>query len=331
MNSILNKVYIIGNNHSSNKTKKLIKTLKPIEVNRWKQIKENNLCDNKINNITTSTCGLICSNKMIINWLTHYRLWKHIVKKEEDRVLILEDSAILTKNFKKKLEKLWNQVPHDWDIIYLGCQGSCGNTTTTDTYYKLMNMSNKDVDNNLIKPCFPLGLYAYIISYEGAKKLVEHENFKKVGYKLDYYLANHITKSDNFNAYAFIPPLSKKIDKIPKIKYHEILDPLVTNIKHTNDTGLSDILNTEVAFYRYQQISITYYSIIIAIVALLVGFLGDKKLKNIFMVSIFFIQLFEMGITKTNGSKLKTLTFELICTCIFYIMGYKLKQIRHSD
>ena len=68
--------------------------------------------------------------------LSHINLWKKAKKNGDKMFIVLEDDCILKSNFKGKLNKLIEEAPKNWDIIYLG--GS--------------NLKGKKISENLMKP-----------------------------------------------------------------------------------------------------------------------------------------------------------------------------------
>lgn len=315
MDKLIKKSYIIIKSGEKKKLRTITKNYKNtgLELKKWNKIDNNKLDDNKIEDLTTTSCNYLCSPKTIANWLSHYKLWKHIVKNEEDRVLILEDDTYPTKGFKKKLLRFWDKLPADWDLIYLGCSGTCKNDTATDIFYKITSgRSNTKVDRHIIKPGYPTGFYGYILSYEGAKKLIKNENFKKVHNEIDKHFANNIINTSNFNVYAFTPQLIFKNNNNNSMETHVIGNPI----------GESNAL-----YYRPLDINISYFSVILMLIGLLVGMFGTNKMKSNFLVTSIILQLFEIAYTKTSIRKLKTLIVEVILICVFYAVGIKIKKL----
>jgi GR25 family glycosyltransferase involved in LPS biosynthesis len=240
---------------------------------------------------------------MVINWATHYNLWTNIVKKKEDRILILSDNVKLIKNFNNKLQRYWNQVPSDWDMVYLGCNGSCGNSSCTDTYYKIFHLdSNEDISSNLIKPCAPLGLYGYIITYDGAKKIINNKNIKKANFNLDNSLVKYIM-NNNFTPYAFIPQLVYERKRRSKIKDHNIIDPIL-NVNYKKRSTISELLNDQLVYIRSLNINITYYSLLLSVIALIIGYQNRFRIRSIGITILITIILFELGYSKTNDNSI---------------------------
>ena len=92
--------------------------------------------------------------------LSHYYLWKKIVDEKIPVTMILEDDAInVHPQFEKKVVNYYNSLPKDWDIFLLGFwlnKGTNGKQINTNIY---------SVDNFVL-------LHSYLITYEGAKKLL---------------------------------------------------------------------------------------------------------------------------------------------------------------
>jgi GR25 family glycosyltransferase involved in LPS biosynthesis len=117
--------------------------------------------------------------------LSHMGAWKDIVKKKTPYTLILEDDFTIDCGFQNSFREAWNELPKNFDLFYLSyLQSSDG---FKFDFYK----------NNLLK--IHKGIWwlsGYILSYEGAKKLID--NFPVVGVT-DMWV-NHIIPSMNVYA-----------------------------------------------------------------------------------------------------------------------------------
>ena len=51
---------------------------------------------------------------------SHIRIWRDMVEKGYDTVLVFEDDVVLNPNFVSKLEKVLYDLPPDWDFVNLG-------------------------------------------------------------------------------------------------------------------------------------------------------------------------------------------------------------------
>ena len=75
---------------------------------------------------TTWLCKETCPDSVIAIALSHKKVAQMILDSGVDYALVLEDDAIPIKDgFHEKLQRTFAEVPDDWDIINLYCQGAC--------------------------------------------------------------------------------------------------------------------------------------------------------------------------------------------------------------
>jgi GR25 family glycosyltransferase involved in LPS biosynthesis len=91
------------------------------------------------------------------NALSHKKIWKDIIDKGHESVIVFEDQCRLIEGFSNFVSKL--EFPKRWDIIYLGYTGQ-----------RFFAKENEHLDRGK-----PVGTWCYIISLEGAKKLVNFD------------------------------------------------------------------------------------------------------------------------------------------------------------
>ncbi len=124
--------------------------------------------------------------------LSHYFIWKKIVSEKQDNVLIIEDDADFESVLEHQLDKI--DVPKDYDLLYLG--------------RKIFNDNEEKINDFIVKPNFSYWTIGYILSYIGAKKLIDSGYESKI-IPVDEFLPimyqkSNILKYDNnqFIAYA---------------------------------------------------------------------------------------------------------------------------------
>lgn len=117
--------------------------------------------------------------------MSHIEVWKMIRDSGAEYGIVMEDDVILVAKFTEKLTVALENVPDDYDILYLGCFGSEGESNFFTVTMSMLGMSNpRSVVNRYIRrPCVALGAHAYVVSQRGVKKLIE---------KLDGAVYNHI-------------------------------------------------------------------------------------------------------------------------------------------
>jgi len=144
---------------------------------------------------------------------SHFSIWNKIIKEGIDRVIILEDDFIV--NDPNICEKILELNIENCDFIYLGRK-------------KFSNDEIYDTNNkNLVIPTFSYWTIGYIITFSGAKKLVNNYFFNNMipideylGYMTSDKCLNELQESlllpfkkykdeNKLKAFAFEPPLIK--------------------------------------------------------------------------------------------------------------------------
>ncbi len=101
--------------------------------------------------------------------LSHHTLYEKLYygkNRKEKFHIICEDDAEIVDNFSEKLQNIFNQLPDDWDFVYLGMSKPIG----------------KKYSKNLLIPKQKKGQYGnygsfgYLISESGLKKLYKNSN-----------------------------------------------------------------------------------------------------------------------------------------------------------
>jgi len=124
-------------------------------------------------------------------YLSHIKIWDEILESENiNQALILEDDIDLDIDFNQKLEKYYQQVPDNWDLIYLGTGKMKGNNITK----KIMKpkVGNYIGYNN--------GTFGYIIKKSSIHKL------KKLILPIDHKTIDYVIRSNfgKIKGYFFI-------------------------------------------------------------------------------------------------------------------------------
>jgi glycosyl transferase, family 25 len=142
-----------------------------------------------LSNVTLLTRGQIgCFD-------SHFRLWKHMIENNIDRLLILEDDANLRMSstvlnqIMTTLREL-NELQTPWDICFLG--------------HKTERRTPFEGGSHLFRPTDFCGLFTYLLTLEGAKKLVQ--NARPFRHPCDIYVM-HQWKQGRISAVAVHPPL----------------------------------------------------------------------------------------------------------------------------
>lgn len=143
-------------------------------------------------------------------YLSHIKTWETFMKSDNKYALILEDDAVFMDNFKEKFKELLVEIDFPFDVIYLNdnCEHHFGEKC----------LYGKRKSKNLFMPgTVGYGLYGYLLSKEGAKKLLDvalpiempvddkimmmYEKEELIGCKCikPYIFVNSIIDSDTMN------------------------------------------------------------------------------------------------------------------------------------
>ena len=90
----------------------------------------------------------------LANISSHQKIWLDVIEKGHDMAIVFEDQCRLTEGFMNFVSKL--ELPERWDMIYLGYTGQ-----------RFFAEENDQLNRGK-----PVGTWCYMISLEGAKKLV---------------------------------------------------------------------------------------------------------------------------------------------------------------
>ncbi|KAJ4495915.1 hypothetical protein C8J55DRAFT_445037, partial [Lentinula edodes] len=140
-------------------------------------------------------------------WHSHLRVLRLIVEKED---IILEDDIDMEKDIRRRLHRIWVNLPDDWDVVFLGHCWSNESfwpaislpTESPETQYT----STKGVSENTLHPSYsPRCTHAYALSPPGVHKLLAHLEYPPFAYSraIDQAYA-WLVSSGRINAYSVV-------------------------------------------------------------------------------------------------------------------------------
>lgn len=101
-------------------------------------------------------------------FLSHYFIWKQAVERGVAKTLVLEDDIHFVPYFRHKLLLLLNDLEHmDWDLVYLGRK-------------ILLDADEVSTSNHTVKPLYSYWTLGYLVSLQGARKLMAAEPLTKM-------------------------------------------------------------------------------------------------------------------------------------------------------
>ncbi|CAG8789129.1 27760_t:CDS:1, partial [Dentiscutata erythropus] len=96
-------------------------------------------------------------------YLSHYFLYKLMVDKNYNNILILEDDADFELNITAIMTDIHSDLPSSWEILFVGhCFEATGD-----------QVGETSSVHRLYRSIFPMCSHAYAISYSGVRKLIE--------------------------------------------------------------------------------------------------------------------------------------------------------------
>jgi len=115
-----------------------------------------------------------CNEGQLGCYLSHFQLWKHIIKSNIDLAIILEDDVKIYNNFNKIIDTVYENLPVKFDYVHLFIHPDKQN---------IQYLDGKDGD--IIPAEDNFGTVAYIISLRGAKRLVKLTELLKIQAPVD--------------------------------------------------------------------------------------------------------------------------------------------------
>jgi GR25 family glycosyltransferase involved in LPS biosynthesis len=312
MNKLIENIYVINMDKDTDRLNNIYKECNKnnIKFERFTGIDAGELSIKDKNKYVTKFCQKFCTNSMIGCGTSHIKIYEDVIKKKYKNVLILEDDVYFIKNFHKKLNEALEELPKDYDILYIGAVGLSNKKTSFDFNLIFKLISNKNNNNkqdtnykNIFCPIFPLGTHGYIISNQGCKKILNI--FNKVNYHIDFQI-NYNNK--NLNIYATNKKLvhqdwkdSNNSDMLSFPKYPNIL---LNKFYDCNNVPYSWIFN--ISLIKICNISIKLWHILFFIFGII-----NYKYLNIIIFIYFIIDFdFNSFIIFLLGKKLSTLYFK---------------------
>lgn len=105
-------------------------------------------------------------------YLSHVKIWEHIVDHDYEMVLVFEDDARPPPNFLKLVKQNLKLIPKDWDIVLLG--KLCNSCVDKGGYY--------DVNRFMLT-------HAYLIKKKAIIKILETDTLFPISQQIDAYMS----------------------------------------------------------------------------------------------------------------------------------------------
>lgn len=319
--SKIDNVFVINLKNNTERWKTINDKFKNtgLKLIRWDAVYGKDMTEQEIYDNTTTLCNLFCSPGMIGCSMSHITLWKHIVANNLDNVLILEDDAYpADDSFTKDLNKALQNIPSDYDVIYLGYTFLQDKDLIIDgkksEYYTIVKSER--------------GTHAYMLSNKGAKKLLESKDFQKISYHIDCSLSYYIYDNPDLKAYALTKRLiiqdAKSDTSNIMDNAHPIPNLLLSQYCIMNGVSLEAITNAQIIYIRRLGIAITFYIFFFMILSFLIGLYGSNTLIKYYFAVVIGMNIIELGMRNKNDYN--TIGFELGLIALMTYSGYKCRS-----
>ena len=220
MNNI-DKIFIINLDKDVERYQECLKQMHKYNIKNYERfpaINGSKLTEKDKKNLTTDIGNIIASRPMIGCGTSHINIWKKIIKEGINKTLVLEDDFIFKDNFQNKLNHYYKYCPDNYDILYL-----------TDNPLHNKNIKIKDINDYYYKQLLISQTVGYIISIEGARKLLNHIN--KITYHIDVELCFLSLLNSDINIISLKDPIIYQTynssNNINDLHYPLILDKFI--------------------------------------------------------------------------------------------------------
>ena len=232
------------------------------------------LTDDEINSNTTSFYSTFGPKSSIAIALTHMKAWRTFLSSKSDYAVFFEDDVVFEPNFVEYFENSMKAVPHDFDILYLGCFG-CQSDTNCMTIPMSVVYNTKEtkiVNKYINKPKVALALHAYVLSKKGAAKLLSFVN-KKIDNHLDIMIFKLYTE-DKLNLYSLnnriaFQTSSHTCDSLNTTSYPILINKIFSFVELDKMVKLN--YYSSVSFMRIGKYNINLNVFLIFIIGVFVG------------------------------------------------------------
>jgi GR25 family glycosyltransferase involved in LPS biosynthesis len=250
MNNYVDNVYLINMDKDTDRLEKVTKECDKVGIKfeRFPGVKVSDVSQNILDEYVPKETQKYGTDAMLGCCFSHLFVWQDAIKKNYKNILVLEDDVYFTNDFNEYLKNVIEEVPDDYDILYLG-------------YCELLCRKSKDCGFNYIyKPIYPLNQHAYIVSNKGLKKLVNL--ITKLEEQIDVLVGKNI---DKLNAYVSQKKIVNQLyldsnnSNLKTKKFPIIINYYLEKVNDCNDIPLSYFFNFQLYKYKdYKIIKMTY-------------------------------------------------------------------------
>ncbi|MHB1952239.1 MAG: glycosyltransferase family 25 protein [Sulfobacillus sp.] len=215
----LDHVYYINLDGEKNKRMTTVRRLEQIGVMhpvRIRGILGKELSSESLETHVSPLYRRFCPRSAVGCALSHYKAWKTAIVNGDRYAMICEDDVVFCPEFRKKFAAIWEVIPKDFDLFYVGCFVCARDYPTL----RLLSMSGNDegtvasvnldgIPYQVRNPGSALLFHCYVVSGNGAEKLAslveKYKVFNHIDAEVQQFARHRLVKR-----YIVYPNLAKQ-------------------------------------------------------------------------------------------------------------------------
>lgn len=171
-------------------------------------------------------CMNFCTNGMKGCALSHHAVWKKAIEKGDKVVMVMEDDAIIPEDINERIADVFARIPHDWDILYVGCRYMCNDKEDVAKVGNfLAGTTPEKYDGDIKKVQGSIGSHAIIYKTEFLKKIIDEQIYTHIDAQLVLW-----TKEFGANAYGLYPDLVRVDETKTESNLSDSFPPLLVTV-----------------------------------------------------------------------------------------------------
>lgn len=283
----ISNTYVINLKHENKRLNNFQKECERcfINYNRIEGVYGKNVTPEQRKKELTTFCDYSCTDSLIGCALSHKKAWKTALSNNDEYSMICEDDCYFHKDFNVLFPIIWNNVPKDFDILYVGCEMGCSYEKKYSWTTKLMMLFRekkyKKINKYVYIPELPLAAHCYILSKNGISKLLKSME------KINYHVDAQILTIEDLISYSINPKLAFQdvslytTSNVP-IKYPGLLNKIAEDVKDMDNRPYS--YNFSIPIISIYGVHLTGWFINIMTLGFIASFLGItlKQISYIF-------------------------------------------------
>jgi GR25 family glycosyltransferase involved in LPS biosynthesis len=195
INSVVDKVFVINLDKDTERLASIDKQLRScnVQYERFSGILGKHVGnDSRL----TPFCAQFCTDGIKGCALSHRTIWEEAISNKYKAVMVLEDDVVVPPNFQDKVRDIFQRVPDDWEVIYLGCKLFCQDKhLASKVGNRLLGMKAEEYDRDIHAVKGSAGTYAYILRSTFIQKIIDEPITTHVDVELQGWIKKYGAKA----------------------------------------------------------------------------------------------------------------------------------------